>query len=109
MTLFPYSAYSVQPAPVQPQAGINWVQGLAGAKGFMVAPGQTAFLMDSEGSTFYMKSADQSGMPTLRIFDFQERAQAPKEPPAVWEQLTQRIDALEARIAGQEGKHEPTV
>ena len=114
MAYYPYNTYNypVQPAPVQQQTGINWVQGLAGAKAFMVAPGQTAFLMDSEGQTFYMKSADQSGMPTLRVFDFQERTQAPPpppEPPAIWEQLTHRIDALEARIAEKEGKNEPTV
>lgn len=115
MAYYPYNTYNypVQPAPVQQQTGINWVQGLAGAKAFMVAPGQTAFLMDSEGQTFYMKSADQSGMPTLRVFDFQERTQqtpAPPEPPSNWEQLATRLDALEARIAKMEvTKNESTV
>lgn len=104
-----YPQQNLQPQQPQ-QNGVNWVQGLAGAKAFMVAPGQTAFLMDSEGQTFYMKSADQSGMPTLRVFDFQERsAPRPPEPPQVWEQLTHRIDALEAKLAGMEEKHEPTV
>ena len=51
----------------------SWVQGEAGAKAFYVPPGQTAILMDSEGETFYIKTTDQSGMPSpLRYFDYRE-------------------------------------
>lgn len=68
-------------APVQQQAqypqpqsgGILWCQGEAGAKSYPVAPGGSVLLMDSEGSRFYIKSADPSGMPhPLRIFEFRE-------------------------------------
>lgn len=107
---------SYQPMPVQPapqQNGINWVQGIAGAKAFMVAPGQTAFLMDSEGQTFYMKSADQSGMPTLRVFDFQERTQQPpaaSQNAGVYEDLVKRVAALEAALMPKkEVTNEPSV
>ena len=63
-----------RPQQQQPVAnGIIWVQGLAGAKSYLLAPGQTAMLMDSENPVFYIKSADQSGMPTLRAFDYKER------------------------------------
>ena len=100
--------------PQPQQNGINWVQGLAGAKAFMVAPGQTAFLMDSEGQTFYMKSADQSGMPTLRVFDFQERTQqAPMAPQSngAYEDLVKRVTALEAALMPKKeaSANEPTV
>lgn len=116
MAYYPYNfnmyPSPVQPASVQQQTGINWVQGLAGAKGFMVAPGQTAFLMDSEGQTFYMKSADQSGMPTLRVFDFQERTQQPPAAPQnawVYEDLVKRVTALEAALMPKkEDTNEPT-
>ncbi len=40
-----------------------WVQGEEGAKAFMVAPGNSVMLMDSENTVFYLKSSDQSGMP----------------------------------------------
>ena len=106
---------SYQPMPVQPapQQGIQWVQGIAGAKAFMVAPGQTAFLMDSEGQTFYMKSADQSGMPTLRVFDFQERLQqapAASQSNGAYEDLAKRVAALEAALMPKEAvKNEPAV
>ena len=122
MAYYPYNTYNyaagqgpylpVQPASVQQQTGINWVQGLAGAKAFMVAPGQTAFLMDSEGQTFYMKSADQSGMPTLRVFDFQERTQPAAAPQntGAYDDLAKRVAALEAVLMAKEGKaNEPTV
>lgn len=63
--------------PVQQQApqsgGILWCQGEAGAKSYPVAPGGSVLLMDSEGSRFYIKSTDPSGMPNpLRTFEFRE-------------------------------------
>ena len=38
----------------------------------MVAPGATVLLMDSDANRFYIKSADQSGMPTMRMFEYTE-------------------------------------
>ena len=73
------SVQSVQPIPNQSPTtngsqGIQWVQGEAGAKSFLVAPGQSVFLMDSESNVFYIKSSDPSGMPLpLRVFDYTER------------------------------------
>lgn len=56
--------------------GINWVQGITGAKAYVVEPNASVFLMDSEKSVFYIKSADASGMPLpLRVFDYTERTQ----------------------------------
>lgn len=70
-----------QPQNTAPQNngnGLIWVQGEAGAKSYLVAPGNTVMLMDSENSTFYLKSADSSGMPMpLRIFDYTERKNTP--------------------------------
>lgn len=61
--------------------GLIWVQGEAGAKSYLVAPGSTVMLMDAENSTFYLKSADASGMPMpLRIFDYKERSVMPSQP-----------------------------
>ena len=60
--------------PQQQAAPIIWVQGEAGAKSFLVAPGQTVQLMDSEAEVFYIKASDASGVPLpLRIFDYRER------------------------------------
>ena len=66
-----------QPMAQQGNSGLIWVQGEAGAKSFLVAPGNTVMLMDSEGERFYLKSADASGMPMpLRIFEYKERTEA---------------------------------
>lgn len=63
---------------------IVWVQGEAGAKSYLVAPGQSVLLMDSETSTFYIKSSDSSGMPLpLRTFDYSERNVAQTAPNVV--------------------------
>ena len=57
----------------QQNNGLVWVQGEAGAKSYLVAPGNTVMLMDSEGKRFYLKTADSSGMPMpLRVFEYKE-------------------------------------
>lgn len=55
-----------------PNNGIIWVQGTPGAKSFIVAPGNTVQLMDSERNLFYLKTCDNSGMPSLRTFEYKE-------------------------------------
>lgn len=55
-------------------SNMYWVQGEAGAKAFAVAPGNTAWLMDSESQTFYIKSVDAMGVPQpLRSFEYNEK------------------------------------
>lgn len=56
----------------QQQNNLNWVQGEAGARAWLVAPSNTILLMDSEKERFYIKSADSSGMPSMRIFEYKE-------------------------------------
>ena len=69
-----------QPMAQQGNNGLIWVQGEAGAKSFLVAPGNTVMLMDSEGERFYLKSADASGMPMpLRIFEYKECTETPSQ------------------------------
>lgn len=63
--------------PQQNENGIIWVQGEAAAKAYLVAPGKSILLMDSESNKFYIKSADASGMPIpLRIFSYSEETAA---------------------------------
>lgn len=61
----------------------DFVQGEAGAKGYLVAAGNTVLLLDSESERFYLKSTDASGVPMpLRVFDYTERTAAPKTASA---------------------------
>lgn len=77
----PYPQYSQQAAPFsqapqparQQTGGINWAQGIEGAKAFYVEPGKSELILDSEGPVFYIKSVDISGIPApLRIFHYSE-------------------------------------
>lgn len=63
----------------QPQVnqGLLWVSGEVGAKSYLVAPNSTVLLMDSDAQRFYLKSADNAGMPSLRIFEYKEVTNTP--------------------------------
>ena len=107
----------VQPSmpsqPMQQQSSqIIWVSGEAGAKSYLVAPGNTVMLLDAENSVFYLKSADASGMPLpLRIFEYKERQNASasdfKAPTSDFSGLDDKFvtrkefDELKASIASQ--------
>lgn len=67
----------------QPQVnqGLLWVSGEIGAKSYLVAPNSTVLLMDSDSSRFYLKSADNAGMPSLRIFEYSEVTNLPQNAP----------------------------
>lgn len=62
--------YQQQYQQQQMNSGIIWVQGEAGAKSYLVAPNTTVQLWDSEAQTIYLKSADASGMPSIKIIDY---------------------------------------
>ena len=67
--------YQQQMPPVvnnAPNQGLIWVQGEAGAKSYIVAPGANVLLMDSESQRFYIKSVDGSGMPTMKVYEYKE-------------------------------------
>jgi hypothetical protein len=70
-------------AQQQSHTGLTWVQGEAGAKSFLVGPNQTVDLWDSEAQVIYLKSADASGMPSMKILDYTIRDSSnlpPKTP-----------------------------
>ena len=71
----PYTNVQQQNQNVQPsvQGGRIWVQGEAGAKSYLVAPNSTVDLWDSESPVIYIKSADASGMPTIKVLDYTVR------------------------------------
>ena len=104
----PYQQAAMQQyqAMQQPQqnGGLLWAQGIEGAKSHFVSPGQSVLLMDSESNSFFIKSADTSGMPLpLRVFDYKERTvqQAPQQPTAAVIDTSSYItrEEFEQRIA----------
>lgn len=76
----PMSLPQTQQTQAQTNSSIIWVQGEAGAKSYLVAPNTTVQLWDSERQTIYLKSADASGMPSIKILDYEIRSEAPRSP-----------------------------
>ena len=72
----PQPAMPPQPQP-QNNSGLIWVQGEEAAKAYLVAPNNTVALWDSEKQRIYLKSADVSGMPSMRILEWTEHTPHP--------------------------------
>lgn len=62
----------VQQNPIA-QSGVQWVSGEQEARGYLIAPNSAVALWDSTAPTVYLKQADASGKPTLKIYDLVER------------------------------------
>ena len=85
-----------QPAP---QNGITWVQGEQAAKSYLVAPGNTVQLWDSEEKVIYLKSADASGMPSIKILDYTIRGEAEQKNIQAPEYATKDdLSSIESKI-----------
>lgn len=106
---------SVGQNPSNTQNALIWVQGESGAKSYLVAPNQTVVLWDTESQTIYVKSADASGMPSIKTLDYTMRESAPNSKPISSETafaskddvdiLKKEIEALKSKFeAGKESK-----
>jgi hypothetical protein len=98
------------PQQNQPQQnnGIIWVQGEAGAKSYLVAPNSTVTLWDTESEVIYVKSADASGMPSMKVLDYKIRgASEPQNIPMQNGFATKDdLDALRADFTALKAKIE---
>ena len=103
-----------QQQQTQQNGGRIYVQGEESAKSYLVAPNQSVELWDTESQTIYLKSADASGIPSIRILDYTYRESMPKSKEdldmgafATKEDvdiLKEEIASLRANIEGKEGK-----
>jgi len=96
-TYQPMYPQPVQQAPQNQQTGLIWVQGEAAAKSYMVAPGNTVQLWDSEEKVIYLKSADASGMPSMKILDYTIRGEETKKPEPIYA-TKEDLDALAEKV-----------
>lgn len=100
---------AIPPMPQNPlpQSGVQWVSGEQEARSWMVAPNAAVALWDSTAPTVYLKQADASGKPTLKVYDLVERiASAPDTQKApTTEYVTRKeFDALAALVSEMKGK-----
>lgn len=96
-------------APQNPiaQGGVQWVSGEQEARNWMIAPNAAVALWDSTAPTVYLKQADASGKPTLKIYDLVERAETPRTAPqekGVEFVTRKEFDALAALVSEMKGK-----
>lgn len=96
-------------APQNPiaQGGVQWVSGEQEARGYLIAPNSAVALWDSTAPTVYLKQADASGKPTLKIYDLVERTEAaPNAPqkPGVEFVTREEFDRLAALVGEIKGK-----
>ena len=117
----PQYQYQAQPQQPQQNSSIIWVQGEAGAKSYLVAPNTTVQLWDSETQRIFLKSADASGMPSMKVLEYTIRDQTPTNDPvtapapqgtnssdfvthAEMKALAEQIEALKAQMDGMTKK-----
>ena len=99
---------AIPPMPQNPlpQSGVQWVSGEQEARSWMVAPNAAVALWDSTAPTVYLKQADASGKPTLKVYDLVERlASAPdtQKAPAAEYVTRKEFDALAALVSEMTG------
>ena len=89
------------------QGGVQWVSGEQEARGYLIAPNSAVALWDSSAPTVYLKQADASGKPTLKIYDLVERAETPRtasQEKGVEFVTRKEFDALAALVGELKGK-----
>lgn len=98
----------------QTQGGMIWVPNEMAAHEYLVAPNNAVALWDSNNPVIYLKQADASGKPTMKIYDLVERNTAPvqaSKPQGIEYVTRKEFDALTARIdalTATESKKEET-
>lgn len=98
-----------QPVPQNPvaQGGVQWVSGEQEARGYLIAPNSAVALWDSTAPTVYLKQADASGKPNLKIYDLVERTEAAILAPqskAVEFVTREEFEKLAALVGEMKGK-----
>lgn len=92
---------NMQQVPQQQSPSIVWVQNEMEAANYLVAPNSAVTLWDSNAPVVYLKQADASGKPSMKIYDLVERTQRPVQSPqasAVEYAPLSRLEALEGRL-----------
>lgn len=106
-------------------SGPVYVNGEAGMRGYLVAPGCSVLIFDADtdAHTFWIKTADAFGTPSFKTYDYTERVNAHRTPethvetaqaPIVdyvtreeWNALKERAEALEAELEALKAKKAP--
>lgn len=82
----PYQPIQTNPTPMPMQAQptndtMLFVLNENEASAYPVAPNNSVVLWDKNNKTFYIKTANAQGIPSMQIYDFTERTEKPQNQP----------------------------
>lgn len=78
----PFQQPPMQPQPMPaPNNDMIFVLGQNEAESYPVAPNATVTMWDKNQKTFYIKTANAQGIPSMQIYDFTERPQNTPQTP----------------------------
>ena len=69
------------PMQTQPTNDMLWVLNENEASSYPVAPNNSVVLWDKNNKTFYIKTANAQGIPSMQIYDFTERIEKAQNEP----------------------------
>lgn len=87
-----------QPQQQAQSQSIVWVNNEMEAANYLVAPNSALTLWDSNSPVVYLKQADASGKPSMKIYDLVERNSRPAQTAQVEYATKAELAALEAKI-----------
>ena len=100
---YPYTQPTQQQTPMTNYLQLTFINGIEGAKAFIVAPNQTIYLKDSDSNILYEKKADAQGRYTLTAFELKpveiNTPTAPTQPTAY--ATTSDLNALKSTFMEQ--------
>lgn len=87
-----------QPMPIQ--TNIEYVNGIEGAKAFILPPNTQKLLLDSDNAFFYIKTTDMQGKPTVKRFRYidvesDQQAQMQKQEQPLYVTIQQYQEVLD--------------
>lgn len=94
---YPYTQPTQQNAPMTNYLQLTFINGIEGAKAFIVAPNQTIYLKDSDSNILYEKKADAQGRYTLTAFELKPvEINTPTATPTTTYATTNDLNALKS-------------
>ena len=110
--MYPFTPFQYGQNPQYNQSNMSWVQGEAGAMSYLVAPNSSVDLWDSEKNTIYIKSADATGLPTIKIIDYTVRQPLEAKPKVEYatksdlDELRKELRSIKPLYKRQENRKE---
>ena len=86
--------------PSTPKTNIEYVNGVEGARAYPLPPNSKILLVDGDSKTFFIKTTDYEGKPTLERYSYTKYVEAPKDTDYVtMAQFNQLVDQFNHFIA----------